>query len=71
MDPDAYGGAPLLGLNGNVLKAHGSAQERSIMNAIRVATESVQHGINNIILAEIAHASAALPAEATTERPMP
>jgi glycerol-3-phosphate acyltransferase PlsX len=37
MDPDAYGGAPLLGLNGIVIKAHGSAKERAIMNAIRVA----------------------------------
>ncbi len=71
MDPDAYGGAPLLGLNGNVLKAHGSAKERSIMNAIRVATESVQHGINDIIRAEIARADSALPAEATAERPTP
>jgi glycerol-3-phosphate acyltransferase PlsX len=39
MDPDAYGGAPLLGLNGNVIKAHGAARERAIMNAIRVALE--------------------------------
>ena len=67
MDPDAYGGAPLLGLNGNVLKAHGSAKERSIMNAIRVATESVQHGINDIVRAEIARAQQALPAEATAD----
>ena len=33
MDPEAYGGAPLLGLNGTVMKAHGSARERAIMNA--------------------------------------
>lgn len=67
MDPDAYGGAPLLGLNGNVLKAHGSAKDRSIMNAIRVATESIQHGINESIKTEIARANAVLPAEATAE----
>jgi len=38
MDPDVYGGAPLLGLNGIVIKAHGSARESAIMNAVRVAT---------------------------------
>lgn len=67
MDPDTYGGAPLLGLNGSVLKAHGSARERSIMNAIRVATESVRHGVNQTIRQEIARSHAALPAEATAD----
>jgi glycerol-3-phosphate acyltransferase PlsX len=53
MDPDAYGGAPLLGLNGNVIKAHGSARERAIMNAIRVATVTIQHQLNNLIVQQI------------------
>ena len=53
MDPEAYGGAPLLGLNGVVIKAHGSSRERAIMNAIRVATEEVEHNINDLIVAEI------------------
>jgi glycerol-3-phosphate acyltransferase PlsX len=57
MDPDAYGGAPLLGLNGNVMKAHGSASERAIMNAIRVSTEAIQHQINQVIREEIAQAN--------------
>src|SRR5687768_8426055 len=30
LDPDIYGGAPLLGLNGTVIKAHGSANARAI-----------------------------------------
>ncbi len=54
MDPAAYGGAFLLGLNGNVLIAHGSARERSIRNAVRVATETVAHRINHRINDEIA-----------------
>lgn len=54
MDPDAHGGAPLLGLNGNVVKAHGSARELAIKNAIRVAGESVQHHINEAICREVA-----------------
>ncbi|MEO6184294.1 MAG: phosphate acyltransferase PlsX [Verrucomicrobiota bacterium] len=62
MDPDAYGGAPLLGLNGNVMKAHGSARERAIMNAIRITSEAIQHHINEIIKNEIAEANAILAA---------
>jgi glycerol-3-phosphate acyltransferase PlsX len=56
MDPDVYGGAPLLGLNGNVIKAHGSARERAIMNAIRVSTEAIQHHLNDMIQKEITQA---------------
>jgi glycerol-3-phosphate acyltransferase PlsX len=62
MDPDAYGGAPLLGLNGNVMKAHGSARERAIMNAIRLSTEAVQNQINQLIRDEIACANDRLAA---------
>ena len=60
MDPEVYGGAPLLGLNGNVIKAHGSAQERAIMNAIRVAGETVSHHINDLIIKDIAVAGSVL-----------
>ncbi|MGN6385866.1 MAG: phosphate acyltransferase PlsX [Verrucomicrobiota bacterium] len=54
MDPDAYGGAPLLGLNGNVIKAHGSANARAIKNAIRVACETISHHLNDSIIEAIA-----------------
>jgi len=56
LDPDAYGGAPLLGLNGNVIKAHGSANAHAIGNAIRVATETIQHQLNRSIIEAIAQA---------------
>ena len=49
MDPEVYGGAALLGFNGTVIKAHGSARERAIMNAIRVTTEEISHRVNQII----------------------
>jgi glycerol-3-phosphate acyltransferase PlsX len=62
MDPEVYGGAVLLGLNGNVIKAHGSSKERAIMNAIRVAVEEVQHGLNDIIIKQIALAKQHLSA---------
>lgn len=57
-DADSYGGAPLLGLNGNVIKAHGSSGEFAIKNAIRVAAESTRHKINETIAREVAAANA-------------
>ena len=60
MDPDGRGGAPLLGLNGTIVKAHGSARERAIMNAIHLGAEAVQHHINDMIQAETAQAAARL-----------
>lgn len=66
MDPEVYGGAVLLGLNGNVIKAHGSARERAIMNAIRVATETIQHSINRLITVEIGKAKERLASAKTT-----
>lgn len=60
MDPEIYGGAILMGLRGNVIKAHGSAQPRAIMNAIRVAAESVTHHVNETILDEIRKSKASL-----------
>jgi glycerol-3-phosphate acyltransferase PlsX len=67
MDPDAHGGAPLLGLNGNVMKAHGSARERAIMNAIRLSTQAIQNQINQVICQEIHRANEALAACKQTE----
>ena len=57
MDPEAYGGAPLLGLNGVVIKAHGSARERAFLNAIRVAAETIQQKINDSIVREVGQAN--------------
>ena len=57
LSPDGYGGAPLLGLRGNVLKAHGSSNRVAIMNAIRIGTEMVAHHMNDRILADVAQAN--------------
>jgi glycerol-3-phosphate acyltransferase PlsX len=62
MDPDSYGGAPLLGLNGHVMKAHGSARERAIMNALLLTAESIRHNLNQHIVMELAAARDALGA---------
>jgi glycerol-3-phosphate acyltransferase PlsX len=57
MDPEAYGGASLLGFNGAVLKAHASARERAIASAIGVTTQNLQHHVNEIIAREVARAN--------------
>lgn len=57
LDPDNYGGAPLLGLNGNVMITHGSARERAVMNAIRISAETIKHQINDLISRDIATAN--------------
>ncbi len=57
MDPEVYGGAPMLGFNGLVFKAHASARERAVASAIRVTAETIQHQINQIIARDIAAAN--------------
>jgi phosphate acyltransferase len=57
LDPELHSGAPLLGFNGSVIKTHGSARERAVMNAIRIAAESVEHHVKEIISREIARAN--------------
>jgi phosphate acyltransferase len=41
-DWKAYGGAPLLGLDQVVIKAHGRSEARAIRNALKVAAKAVQ-----------------------------
>lgn len=57
MDPEVYGGAPMMGFKGMVFKAHGSARERAVASALRVTAEALQHKVNEIIAQEIARAN--------------
>lgn len=41
-----YGGSPLLGVNGICIIAHGSSSPLAVKNAIRVASEFIEQGIN-------------------------
>jgi glycerol-3-phosphate acyltransferase PlsX len=66
MDPDMYGSAPLLGLNGVVFKSHASASERAIRNGIRLATDAFQHHINDLIGRQVAEANVRLGFPAPT-----
>ena len=45
MDYKEYGGAPLLGLAGVVVKCHGSSDARAFRNGIRQARDAVRHGL--------------------------
>lgn len=56
MDYTEYGGAPLLGIKSCVIKAHGSSDSKSIMNAIGQARSFVINKITQTIAEEIAKA---------------
>jgi len=52
-DPAEYGGAPLLGVDGVCIIAHGSSSPFAIRNAIRVALEFVRNSVNDRISARL------------------
>ena len=60
LDPKQFGGAPLLGLKGTVLKAHGSSDREAIANAIRIAGIAIEHDIGSHTVSAIASANEAL-----------
>jgi glycerol-3-phosphate acyltransferase PlsX len=45
MNPDEYGGAPLLGVNGVVLICHGKTNSRAIFNAVKTAGDLAGSGM--------------------------
>ncbi len=50
---DEYGGMPLLGLNGITIISHGGASAIAILNALRMACESIRHEVNPHIVEAI------------------
>ncbi len=60
LDPNNHGGAPLLGLRGTVLKAHGSSDRVAIANAIRVAATAMEHNLASHTVTAIATANETL-----------
>lgn len=64
IDPRRVNGGVFLGLNGTVVKSHGSADATGIAAAIRLAAQLVENGFNDKLAARVA---AALP----TEEPSP
>jgi glycerol-3-phosphate acyltransferase PlsX len=57
MNPDRYGGAPLLGLRGNILKAHGSSNRHAWASAIRAAEKIIQNDLYQHIEQDVARAN--------------
>ena len=49
IDPDAAGGAPLLGVKGACIVGHGSSNARAIKNGILASAEFVRSGVSEII----------------------
>ncbi len=57
LDPDEMGGAPLLGLKGVCIVAHGKSGPKALANAIEMAFRFVGSGLNERIRCEIAKIS--------------
>lgn len=54
MSYEEYGGAPLLGLQGAVIKAHGSSSATAMMNALRQARTIIMGDVVNLIAEGVA-----------------
>jgi glycerol-3-phosphate acyltransferase PlsX len=57
LDPSEYGGAPLLGVKGVSIVGHGASNANAMKNAIRVAKQFYESGVNNRIEQELDGAS--------------
>ena len=58
LDPNNHNGAVFLGLNGLVVKSHGSATDKGVANAIRVAARMVREDLTRKITEDLANVSA-------------
>ncbi len=65
MNPETYGGAPVLGLRGSVVKVHGSARRDALKNAILQSSRAVSQSLNQEIVRQINAAAAAATAAPT------
>lgn len=59
MNPETYGGAPILGLHGSVVKIHGSARRDALKNAIQQCSRAIRQNLSEEIVRQIAAATAA------------
>jgi len=53
VDYAEYGGAPLLGINGNCFIAHGSSCRKAVKNGIRLCAEFFEQQVNEHLLEEL------------------
>lgn len=69
MNYENYGGSPLLGVNGVCIIAHGSSSPLAMKNALRVATENIQHAVSANIEERIEFCRPSLPQVEAGSRP--
>ena len=67
LDPNNHNGAVFLGLNGIVVKSHGSADDKGVANAIRVAARMVREDISRKIAEDLDTFAAANRQDAVTQ----
>jgi phosphate acyltransferase len=68
LDPSEYGGAPLLGLAGRAIIAHGSSDAKAIRNALRAAAnESLGDGLDRDIIELLGKMSATIESPAANK----
>ena len=68
LDPNNHNGAVFLGLNGLVLKSHGSANERGVATAIGAAAKMVRDDLTRRILDDLGNFDGRMPAATTATR---
>lgn len=66
LDYTEYGGAPLLGINGLIVKAHGSSNAKAFMNAIKYAQIGIESGLVDEIRQKVS-SFVEVPDEETSE----
>lgn len=63
LDPDTYGGAPLLGVNGVCMIGHGSSSARAVANGVAATARAIRGDL----IGRIAASVDALPSESGTQ----
>lgn len=63
LSPERYAGAPLLGLNHLVMKAHGSSNRDYVKGAIEIGWQTLQHDMTEMIHDDIEAANAVIRKE--------
>ncbi|HEY9091483.1 phosphate acyltransferase PlsX [Parasphingorhabdus sp.] len=67
LDPNNHNGAVFLGLNGVVVKSHGSADEKGVANAVEVAARLVEDSILERISEDLDKVSGLAPSEVASK----
>ena len=70
LDPNNHNGAVFLGLNGVVVKSHGSANDKGIANAVHVAARLLEEDITRRIAADMAGIQSLSAAASKLEQPV-